>query len=414
MSRPPADGPSFDQRIAALDRGLAASEPPHRVTAPSAPFPDPPGAANRRRRPLLDLFPPAPSEGERTEPVAHDPSQVIRRHVVADFEVSVSESPSAYESFYGLVEPPFGLAPDLKFLYHTTPHDRVMQDLHDAIVRGDRVMVVTGLLGLGKTMLCRALGSGPGRQTAVALMAEPVVSIEQVLQKALIDFGVIAAGEVATSRLASASRIDLVLAVGDFAASLAPLGAAAVLVVDDAHNAPADVLEALCDLAVTGAEQRQLRLVLVGEPALLSMLRGGALGSHRRWIGVKAQLEPLSAEELTGYVVHRLAVAGPNARVEFSGRAMAALHRLTLGVPRLANLVCDRALRLGCERAASLIDADLVVAAAEEAGVAPAGSGRTVQLAVRVLVLLFLALTGAAAALWLFRDAVSRILTAYR
>src|SRR5207247_7334803 len=107
-----------------------------------------------------------------------------------------------------------------------------------------------------------------------------------------------------------------------------------------------------------------LILTLVDQHALTSLLHRNLLRSLERRVAVRCRLEPLTAEEVIGYVVHRLGIAGTNARVEFDEAAFAELYAATRGVPRLVNLVCDGALTRGYEASASVIDEQFIAAAA--------------------------------------------------
>src|SRR5204862_5283809 len=131
-----------------------------------------------------------------------------------------------YESFYGLDEKPFAAPPDLRFLYHSDAHDRVLQDLLASAGRRDAVAVVTGPAGIGKTMLCRALVDQLDPRTVVSFVSDAApASADDVLKTLLVDFGVISAEETAAGGLASASHDDLAGALRDFLASLAALRA---------------------------------------------------------------------------------------------------------------------------------------------------------------------------------------------
>ena len=375
------DNADFQRSLADLDHGLSVppSAPP--VRGPLAPFDDPPQSSPPR----------------------------ARRFVPA-LEAAASGPPLTYEPFYGLNEPAFSSSPDPKFLYRAGSRERVVQALADALSRGEHLMEVTGEPGVGKTMLCRTLRDALGDRAAVAVV-EATDSVDHALRRALTDFGVSADGG-----LRAASRSDLVQALGTFAASLRSLGSYAVLVVDEAHRMPADVIGALAGLAVSGSEARRVRIVFVGEPTLASTLQQGDLKALDAWFGARAWLEPLGLEELDGYVAHRLVVAGPAARVLFDAGAIAALGRVTGGVPKLVNLVCDRALARGQRMAAAMIGESIVAAVADQLGLGSprvVGSGAVARVR-RTLFLLLLAALGAVAGLWVFRDAVARILAVYR
>jgi general secretion pathway protein A len=324
-----------------------------------------------------------------------------------------SLAPSAqltYEPFYGLSENPFSPSPAGKFLYHSSSHDRTQQELIDALGRGDAIMLLTGELGVGKTTLCRSLVEQLGRGTVTSLIESPVSSFEDLLRRVLVDFGVIAREDASRGPMAAATRQELIAALGDFAASLAPLQASAILIVDDAHDLRLEVLEPLSALS-DGRPERRVQIIFSGQPPLLALVRRKELRALERRIGARCHLDPLTSDEVIGYVVHRIALAGASARVEFDATAFAGLHAATGGVPRLVNLVCDRALTRGQQTSVGIIDDELVAAAVADLEIVPRRSKvRWIgDLAVRAIVLFALMLAGAAAA-WVFRNEVSQLL----
>ena len=368
-------------------------------------------------RPLLDLFPPPPGRDRARGPAiaGAPPPRIVRSRFAlqADSAPPPPAVPLTYEPFYGLSENPFSLSPDTKFIYHSTSHDRALQELTDALGRGDPVMLLTGELGVGKTTLCRSLVEQLGRRTVTSLIAGPVASFEDLLRTALVDFGVVAREDATRGRMAAATRQELIAAVGDFAASLAPLQASAVIILDDAQEVGPELLEPLSALSDVAGADRRAQIILVGQPALPALLRRRELRPLDRLAAARCRLDPLTAEETSGYVVHRLAVAGSNARVEFDEGALAELHAATRGVPRLVNLVCDRALTRGQQMSAGVIDDELVATAAADLELVPLRSDARwiVRMAVRTIVLLALMLAGAAAAAWVFWARISQFLS---
>jgi general secretion pathway protein A len=393
--RPPPDDPDFDRRLDELDRGLSGPPEAHRDDAR--------GVAGR---PLLDLFPPPPRSGTGSAPSSR------RRQIrlVPELEALVGAR-APHEPFYGFTEPPFHVAPEAKFLYHSAAFDRVMQRVGDGAAHGERLMVVTGEIGTGKTTVCRSLADSLGSSAIVAPLLEAVSSFEELLSRALGIMGATARGTPGS--VITAARVDLTIALIDFARSRpSPV----VIAVDEAHNLPLDVLQPLCELATSAPTDTALTIVLVGQPALASLFDSLELRAFRGATVNRAELAPLTFEELQGYVGQRMRVAGPGVRVEFDEHAFPALYRITRGLPRLVNLVCERALERGHEQAASVIDVNVLWAAADDVGViagARSASSRA-ELALRGAVFVLLMSIGASAAVWVFRDAIAAILAAYR
>jgi general secretion pathway protein A len=267
---------------------------------------------------------------------------------------------------------------------------------------------------MGKTMVCRAVMDQLDRRTLTSYVADPAVSIEEVLKTTLIDFGVITRADAAGGHLARASRRDLSTALHEFLTSLAPLEAFAVVVIDEAHKLTIEDLEEIRTLyeASGHGDHRLLQFVLVGQPRLLSLLHKPQVRKFAEQASVRCVLEPLAEDEIFGYILHRMAVAGSNARIDFDDTAVDRLFVLSGGVPRVINLVCDRALELGHETSATTIDAALIDRSADQLAIAAPDTQiiRVAKSALIVSVLVLLMLVGAGAGAFVFQDRLARVL----
>src|SRR6476620_4809507 len=210
-----------------------------------------------------------------------------------------------YERYYGFTEKPFSLTPDPKYLYRSESHGNAFDLLQYAINRREGFVVVTGDIGTGKTTLCRALLEQIDRTTFTALVLNPFLTEEDLLKRILQDFGVVSRDELKAGRLATATKQELIDSLYDFLLGLIPLEACAVLIIDEAQNLPLPVLE-------------QIRI--------LSNLD---------------VLKPLDRETVAAYVSHRLTIAGGSAAVAFTAKALEQVYRLSGGIPRLINRICD-------------------------------------------------------------------------
>jgi general secretion pathway protein A len=335
------------------------------------------------------------------------PRPAAGRRAVRHVAPPPADATPTYQTFYGLTEPPFDLSTDPKFLYSSASHERVAQRLLTAIRRQDGFALVTGPPGVGKTTACRAVIEQLDRRTLTSLPTSAVGSIEDLLLSVLIDFGVVSRDEVSR---APASRDALIATLRAFLASLSAVEATALVFIDEAQQIPSETLAELPRLAGPDGASGLLQMVIVGQPSLLARLRRTELRDLAQCLAVRCSLEPLAPDEVLGYVVHRLSVAGGSSRVEFDEAAVRRLHLLSGGTPRTINHLCDRALVLGARLSASVIDARLVDAAADELGVsAPVARSRVVARGVAVALLLFaLGLLGAAGAAWIFRARVAR------
>lgn len=272
------------------------------------------------------------------------------------------------------MEPPFGLTPDPRFFYRSETHASACDLLHYAIERREGFVALTGEIGTGKTMLCRTVLGGLGRRTVTALVLNPFLSEEDLLRLILRDFGVVSHEDLLRGRLDRVSKPALIETLHDFLFSLVPLGASALLVIDEAQNLPPQVLEQIRILSNLETDsEKLLQVVLVGQPNLRSLLRTPQMRQLDQRITVRCQLRRLTRRETAAYIEHRLAVAGGSGTVRFTTRALNGLHRFAGGTPRLINLLCDRAMRRACVDRARRVDFDHVTAAAQSLDLRAAG-----------------------------------------
>ena len=396
--------------------GLPPAHAESAVEADSAAKPLVPGDLSMsNRRPLLDLFPPPPKSapvGPRPVPGAQPPPassagpasvrEADATPVPLDFEVLT------YETFYGLREKPFTLRSDSKFLYHGASHDRAAQELFASIVRRDGLSVLTGDAGTGKTMLCRALLDRLDRRTFTSFVADPFVTLQDLLKAILFDFGVISRTDIGGRRLAETTRQELTVALHEFLLSLVQINGFAVVFIDDAQTLSPDMLDQVQGIADT--HQALMGIVLIGQAELLIKLDALKLASGADGMSVRARLGPLAEDEVAGYVLHRLTVGSAGRlRIGFNAAALALVYEISRGVPQLVNLLCDRALARGFEDSVTLIDAPLVASAARDLDLlAPGPATRWVMRNVWVVVALVALMLGIAAGAFVFRAQVKR------
>ena len=266
-----------------------------------------------------------------------------------------------YEPYYGLDEKPFSLSPDPRFLYRSTSHAPVLRDLVAAIRRREGLIVLTGDIGTGKTTLCRAVIEQLDRKTFTTFVPDPFVTREDLLKTMLIDFGVMSVDDLVKGRLKGASRPDLGFPLYEFLRSLEPLEAFAVLVIDEVQNLSLPLLEEIRILSDLEAGRKLLQVVLVGQPEFDDHLRLPRMRQIHQRVSVHCQLQPLDRESVTGYVSHRLHTAGATAeQVVLLPEALDLVHEASGGVPRIINLLCDKALAHGETRQTTRIGAELV------------------------------------------------------
>ena len=203
------------------------------------------------------------------------------------------------------------------------------------------------------------------RTTFTALVLNPFLSEEDLLKRILLDFGVISREELKTRNLTGVSKQELIDAISDFLLGLIPLKASAMLIIDEAQNLPLQVLEQIRILSnLETDKEKLLQIILVGQLELQTLLRSPELRQLDQRVSIRYELKPLDAETVAAYVAHRLTIAGGSASVAFTAKALAEVHRLSGGIPRLINLICDRALLGGFSLQTNRITDEIVRQAA--------------------------------------------------
>jgi general secretion pathway protein A len=265
-----------------------------------------------------------------------------------------------YTSFFGLSEKPFAITPDPRYLYLSERHAEALAHLLYGINESGGFIQLTGEVGTGKTTVVRTLLSRVPHHADVAVILNPRVTPVEFLLTICEELGV---------AIADADR-DSIKAMVD-ALNRRLLNAHAegrriIVLVDEAQNLSIDVLEQVRLLTnLETPTQKLLQIILIGQPELRELLDRTDLRQLAQRITGRYHLMPLSREETKGYVRHRLRVAGANDEI-FTPRALLELHRLSLGIPRVINVACDRALLGAYTQETKKITASLVRRAAGE------------------------------------------------
>ena len=266
-----------------------------------------------------------------------------------------------YEHYYGFSEKPFSLTPDSKYLFRSESHANAFELLQYAVQRREGFAVITGDIGTGKTTLCRALLEQLDQRVFSALVLNPFVSENDLLRLVLQDFGVISREQVRSGLLLGVSKQELIDTLNEFLLSLLPLGASAVLIIDEAQNLPLRTLEQIRLLSNLETDKEKLiQIVLVGQLNLATLLRSPDLRQLDQRVAIRYQVKPLSRNEVASYIIHRLTIAGGAHAVTFTHEAVNQVHKASKGIPRLINLICDRALLGGYVERSSRITRPMV------------------------------------------------------
>src|SRR5688572_25456845 len=274
-----------------------------------------------------------------------------------------------YEEFYGFVQSPFTLTPDPRFFYPSEAHDEAIRRLLQSIRRKEGFIILTGDIGTGKTMLSRALLEQCGNNTFTAHILNPFLSVEELLRDVLLDFGVVSRESVRSGRASFATKHELASTLHDFLLSLVPLRSTAVVVIDEAQHLSPQVLEELRVLSnLETNESKLLQIVLVGQLNLLDVLASPEVKQPHQRISMRATLSPLTRQDVEAYIGHRLSIAHGSSSITFEASALDSVYAASRGVPRVINLLCDRALMIGASFGLRTIPADVVSEAAAALG----------------------------------------------
>ena len=242
-----------------------------------------------------------------------------------------------YKDYFHLTEMPFSIAPDPRFLYMSARHREALAHLLYGVQGEGGILLLTGEVGTGKTTLCRCLLEQIQTRCDVAFILNPKMSVEELLASICDEF------HIEMPAVAPSVKV-LVDAINTHLLGANAQGRRAVLIIDEAQNLRADVLEQLRLLTNLETNTRKLlQIILIGQPELQHMLRQPELRQVAQRIVARYHLSQLTRLEVAAYVVHRLRIAGTQVPV-FPYSLIGSLYRLTGGVPRLINLVCDRAL----------------------------------------------------------------------
>jgi general secretion pathway protein A len=257
-----------------------------------------------------------------------------------------------YTEFYGLREKPFALSPDPRYLFLADSHREALAHLLYGIEHGEGFISITGEVGTGKTTLCRTLLQRIEPGTEVAFIFNPQLSALELLQAINAELG------LATESL---GRRELMEQLNRFLLAKKAEGRRVLLLIDEAQNLAPDTLEQVRLLSNLETDTSKLiQIILIGQPELDAILESPNLRQLRQRISVRWRLSPLGPTETRDYVRHRLRIAAGAPREIFTELALRELHRRSRGIPRLVNLLCDRALLAGYGSQARTIGLSLV------------------------------------------------------
>ena len=273
-----------------------------------------------------------------------------------------------YAAFFGLTQPPFSIAPDPRLLFMSERHREALAHLLYGLGGGGGFVLLTGEIGAGKTTVCRCfLEQIPGNCN-VAYIFNPKLTAVELLQSICDEFHV----TVPQKYQLPPTVKDYLDPLNAFLLQAHGAGQNNVLIIDEAQNLSADVLEQLRLLTnLETSERKLLQIILIGQPELRTMLQRPELEQLAERVIARYHLGALTQLETAQYIQHRLEVSGLTHALPFDRKTLARIHRLARGVPRRINLLCDRALLGAFAAGQASVSRALVDQAADEVFVRP-------------------------------------------
>ena len=255
-----------------------------------------------------------------------------------------------YAHHFGLSQDPFSIAPDPRYLFMSERHREALAHLLYGVAgpvggaggTGGGFVLLTGDIGTGKTTICRCFMEQIPDGCHVAYIFNPKLTVTELLQSVCEEFHITATPDLASRPPTVKDYID---ALNSFLLQSHAAGQSCVLIIDEAQNLSADVLEQLRLLTNLETNARKLlQIVLIGQPELRAMLARAEMEQLAQRVIARFHLDALTDAESAQYIAHRLAVAGLSGPLPFDRAALRRICRLTRGVPRRINLLCGRAL----------------------------------------------------------------------
>lgn len=257
-----------------------------------------------------------------------------------------------YLKFYGLKEKPFNVTSDPNFLYLSRKHREAISHMQYGIEERMGFLEITGEIGTGKTTISKALLNTLDEHTKTAFILNSNLSEIQLLEAIVTDFGI---------RLKNKNKITMLNELNKFLLDQLKCNNNTVLIIDEAQNLKPSLLEQVRLLSNLETEKEKLlQIILVGQPELKEKLASKELAQLRQRIAIRYHILPLDRDEVEAYICHRLNVAGSKCETFFTEGAISAIYRFSGGVPRLINIVCDKALLAGFAADKRLIDTDMI------------------------------------------------------
>ncbi len=262
-----------------------------------------------------------------------------------------------YEQYYGLSEKPFSLTPDTEFFYQSVTHGEALNVLLVAIRAGDGFIKMTGEVGTGKTLLCRKLLDALETEYDTVYIPNPFMNANALLDSVVTEMGI----------SDCLQHENYLACINDYLIENARHQRGTVIILDEAQSLPAESLEAIRLLSnLETGKQKLVQIVLFGQPELDNLLAQESVRQLRQRIMHSYQLRPLSQNSIRDYLQHRVKSAGYRGPELFDNSAQRRLYKFSQGIPRVINVLCNKALMLSYASGEYYVNSKHIEAAAAD------------------------------------------------
>jgi general secretion pathway protein A len=264
---------------------------------------------------------------------------------------------TSYNGFYGFSVKPFEVVPDPEFFYSSPGHLNVLTSVINGIENRKGLMCVTGEVGTGKTTLIHFLLHCLEERVKTALIVHPSITFEEFVSNILLSLG---------QRVVEETKQALLSQLKGYFMEKVGEDETLVVIVDEAQNLPAEIMEELGTLFEVGHWVARLQIIFVGAPEFQHKISMPRLREFGAKIGIRCHISGLTEEESIKYIDHRLKLAGSRSRGVFTPEAISMIIRYAQGFPRVINILCDNAFMIGYGLSRRRVDVEIIRKAIRE------------------------------------------------